>query len=415
MTPTSRTKAAEPRRDGTAGSAAVEGGGAATAALAADDEQHDDAPTGVQRGPSLSALSAIVDEVRRQKEQGPTGIGEEDGGVGSAPDLHAIALREVHRYYDVVEDDGDGGGEEGRQGGEGRVNDDGDDDDEVSDDEVTGMKEVEELNVEEFSADLSLTDDGAGGLKISHPWDPRRGQEDFEAAAAQVPPCSPSIRHSSDVERGSGSAAAAGVFDDIGFEEGGGEVRFAPQSHPYLYPPSRRRGALGEIFSRRYSAVRQVLRSRPCRRGLVVACLVAVALALAGGVAERLRKRSEGLSTHWDVTVAADASSAAGAEGASATEAKAEEQDLPPDEDLEALSYALLDAYHPAWFDRETGWKGTTFAEAMTLCEGHDEVPCPYQVYCPGKAGRLIFDDVINESNNSWAPVLDDWNEVSSI
>ena len=50
-------------------------------------------------------------------------------------------------------------------------------------------------------------------------------------------------------------------------------------------------------------------------------------------------------------------------------------------EEVEQLSYALSDAYLPVWFDRTTGWTGTTYDEALKFCMSHENfVPCPYEV-----------------------------------
>jgi len=73
------------------------------------------------------------------------------------------------------------------------------------------------------------------------------------------------------------------------------------------------------------------------------------------------------------------------------------------------LYYSLEDAYLPIWYDRGTGWEGTTYQEAVDFCKAHDEfVPCPYHVYCP-TLGNLIFDEVMEEEGRSWAPIRDTW------
>mmetsp|Transcript_29955 Transcript_29955/g.63524 ORF Transcript_29955/g.63524 Transcript_29955/m.63524 type:complete len:703 (+) Transcript_29955:135-2243(+) len=51
-----------------------------------------------------------------------------------------------------------------------------------------------------------------------------------------------------------------------------------------------------------------------------------------------------------------------------------------------AAGYARAESHHPRWFDRSSGWNGSTYQEALTFCtslgEGDREL-CPYEVYCP--------------------------------
>jgi len=62
--------------------------------------------------------------------------------------------------------------------------------------------------------------------------------------------------------------------------------------------------------------------------------------------------------------------------------------------DLVASEYAAAESHHPVWYDRTTGWVGTTYREALEFCsskvdstsEGGVETKkqlCPYNVYCP--------------------------------
>jgi len=84
------------------------------------------------------------------------------------------------------------------------------------------------------------------------------------------------------------------------------------------------------------------------------------------------------------------------------------------------LEYQLANTYIPIWFDRETGWNGSTHADAMKFCNSRDDTslvfaPCPYDVYCPGGKKKLLFDQETDEAD-SWAPVLeaDKWVQVGS-
>ena len=84
------------------------------------------------------------------------------------------------------------------------------------------------------------------------------------------------------------------------------------------------------------------------------------------------------------------------------------------------MFYLIEEAYIPIWFDRESGWNGSTHAEAMEFCKSVDDsslvfVPCPHNVYCPGDQTKLLFNEEMEEAD-SWAPVLETnkWVQVGS-
>ena len=81
------------------------------------------------------------------------------------------------------------------------------------------------------------------------------------------------------------------------------------------------------------------------------------------------------------------------------------------------ISYHLTEAYTPIWFNRDSGWKGTSHTEAFEFCKSRDNfVPCPYNVYCPEDKGKkLLFDEEMTEAD-SWAPVTETnkWVQVGS-
>ena len=87
-------------------------------------------------------------------------------------------------------------------------------------------------------------------------------------------------------------------------------------------------------------------------------------------------------------------------------------------DDLDQLFYTLSDTYLPMWYDRSMGWKGSTYSEAVIFCNAHDNfVPCPYNVYCPGEGGKLIFNEVFEKENGlSWAPTKEEnmWVQVGN-
>lgn len=77
------------------------------------------------------------------------------------------------------------------------------------------------------------------------------------------------------------------------------------------------------------------------------------------------------------------------------------------DQELEKVSAA----YRPVWFDRSTGWKGQTYQEALDFCASfNDDIPCPYEVYCPTDDKSLIS-GVMDHDGESWAAVANMNNE----
>jgi len=68
------------------------------------------------------------------------------------------------------------------------------------------------------------------------------------------------------------------------------------------------------------------------------------------------------------------------------------------------------------WFDREDGWDGTTYAQAVEFCGSKENmVICPSAAICPdGANGPFDFADDGSEEgggSSSWAPILDDFND----
>ena len=44
----------------------------------------------------------------------------------------------------------------------------------------------------------------------------------------------------------------------------------------------------------------------------------------------------------------------------------------------------VSETYSPQWFDRDSGWAGTTQVEAFDFCLDFDaKMPCPYTALCP--------------------------------
>ena len=77
--------------------------------------------------------------------------------------------------------------------------------------------------------------------------------------------------------------------------------------------------------------------------------------------------------------------------------------------------------YNPKWYNREQGWKGQSYYEAVGFCGslgndiGEPMMLCPFDAYCPYGEGGIPFGGA--GSLSSWAPVKDfdnDWVEIGS-
>lgn len=67
-------------------------------------------------------------------------------------------------------------------------------------------------------------------------------------------------------------------------------------------------------------------------------------------------------------------------------------------------------AYRPILYDRNAGWQGQTYQEAVMWCDAyHNYIPCPYEVYCPDQ--KHLMAGMQNEDGESWAPVVNQENE----
>merc|ERR1719356_1086696 len=59
-----------------------------------------------------------------------------------------------------------------------------------------------------------------------------------------------------------------------------------------------------------------------------------------------------------------------------------------------AQGYQTAESFKPRWYDRSSGWVGTTYAEAAAFCravDGGTQTLCPYEVYCPTGPHHIPF------------------------
>jgi len=108
---------------------------------------------------------------------------------------------------------------------------------------------------------------------------------------------------------------------------------------------------------------------------------------------------------------------------------------LNTDDGYDIIEYTIKQ-YNPTWFDRNTGWKGSTHLEAMTFCgtgKAHKESPepkegefsggyelCPYIAVCPlGPKSYPIKYSNMNikeeEGPAQWIPLIDESNLWTSV
>ena len=61
----------------------------------------------------------------------------------------------------------------------------------------------------------------------------------------------------------------------------------------------------------------------------------------------------------------------------------------------------------PKWYDRSSGWEGTTHQAALQFCASVEKVLCPYAAYCPlGPNSPIPYGGLKNERFGSLAPAV---------
>ena len=78
-------------------------------------------------------------------------------------------------------------------------------------------------------------------------------------------------------------------------------------------------------------------------------------------------------------------------------------------EEGDALPYvAAAEKFQPVFFDRDRGWSGSTYYEAVQFCEsieGADLHVCPFEAICPNGLGNLPIRTFVTEDNKmKWLP-----------
>eukprot|EP00985_Skeletonema_marinoi_P017771 scaffold9839_cov157-Skeletonema_marinoi.AAC.6 len=78
--------------------------------------------------------------------------------------------------------------------------------------------------------------------------------------------------------------------------------------------------------------------------------------------------------------------------------------------------------YNGQWFDRTSGWEGTTYINAMSFCASQGKmVVCPYEGYCPEGENSVPFGGVkvgFDGEQEQWAPIgnkYDEWVQIGPV
>jgi hypothetical protein len=276
-------------------------------------------PAPAELKPNIATISAIVNEVRRQRKSGA--------------DIASIASREVDRIYDdgneQVEFDGD------------------------------------PLEQESYA----LYNRKVKGGK----WSSTKYADDVESNMVHNKPSS----FTSDK-----AAEAVSIIDD--FSDLCEELGIRDISHPQLLRTTRRRYQILPV---------SLVSSTICHYCTIITCLAGIALIVASAVTkgfDHVKKRNHALHPAWiqeepktkveKAWWVADNGEEDEPHDPLGSSKIDNSKRLSPDE-LEQFSYSLSDAYLPIWFDQSTGWKGSSYEEAVAFCKSHyNFVPCPYEV-----------------------------------
>ena len=102
-----------------------------------------------------------------------------------------------------------------------------------------------------------------------------------------------------------------------------------------------------------------------------------------------------------------------------------EEPSKPTYEDDNSPQAIVANHYKPRWYDRDDGWTGTTWPEAIEFCSTVDNglndpdeigmMVCPYEAYCPFGSSYHPLGGVVTEPAGAWSPIangFDEWVKV---
>jgi len=75
--------------------------------------------------------------------------------------------------------------------------------------------------------------------------------------------------------------------------------------------------------------------------------------------------------------------------------------------------------YKPVEYDRQSGWEGTNYADAIIFCASQESrIPCPYETYCPNGENADPYGGVNDNPSGAWAPMMDapnSWVQIGKV
>jgi len=75
--------------------------------------------------------------------------------------------------------------------------------------------------------------------------------------------------------------------------------------------------------------------------------------------------------------------------------------------------------YKPVAYDRQSGWQGSTYADAIVFCASQkSRIPCPFEAYCPNGEYADPYGGVSDNPNGAWAPMMDapnSWVQIGKV
>ena len=93
--------------------------------------------------------------------------------------------------------------------------------------------------------------------------------------------------------------------------------------------------------------------------------------------------------------------------------AQQNEQSKGPGGAMDAIRNALK-IFDPVWYNRQMGWEGIMYTDAITFCKSHDSrVPCPYEIYCNQDDGVPYRG--YRSNNEQWSAVSNGFNQFVQV
>ena len=78
---------------------------------------------------------------------------------------------------------------------------------------------------------------------------------------------------------------------------------------------------------------------------------------------------------------------------------------------------SIQEIWAPIWYNRTTGYDGTSYDQAQNFCSSFNRTLCPYSAYCPGGKNNLPSSDIKEEEDSqheSWAPIYNNNNNPNN-